>query len=77
MQLESSSEKTIWTGFTDKTGSFEIRDLAPGLFHLEIDGWGNRNVRLLAQRYFGSGQTVFWQLTLYGKACVYLSGSMN
>lgn len=76
VQLYASVGVAAWVGFTDKNGEFATVKLPPGVYRLEIDGWGSTKVRLdpnLAKKFHGQVPT--WSLLLMDNGCV--DTSMN
>ena len=71
VRLYFSSGTTAWSGRTDKNGRFAINNMLPGVYRLEVSGWGSTAVQLKPEFNKGSfGQTPAWDLMLIDNACI-------
>ena len=78
VRLYFSSGTTAWRGRTDKNGRFAIDKTLPGVYRLEVNGWGSTSVQLkpeLNKRPFG--QIPGWDLLLIDNACVATTEILN
>jgi hypothetical protein len=71
VHLYASVGVAAWVGFTDENGEFDTGKLPPGVYRLEIDGWGSTSVEVdpRPDREFG-GQIPIWWLVFMDNACV-------
>jgi hypothetical protein len=74
VRLYASVGVAAWVGFTDKNGEFATGKLPPGVYRLEIDGWGSTSVQLDPKFL---PQKTFWVLTLTDNGCVGVGGDTN
>ena len=71
VRLYFSSGTTAGNGRTDENGRFTIKKVLPGVYRLEISGWGITAVQLKPELNKGPfGQTPVWNLLLFDNACV-------
>jgi hypothetical protein len=71
VRLYVSSGTTAWNGRTDKNGRFAIDKMLPGVYRLEVSGWGSTTVQLKPELNKGPfGQIPAWDLMLIDNACV-------
>ena len=71
VRLYFSSCTSAWNGRTDKNGRFAINKMLPGVYRLEVSGWGSTTVQLKPELDKGPfGQTPAWDLMLIDNACV-------
>lgn len=78
VRLYFSSGITAWSGRTDKNGRFSIKKKLPGVYRLEISGWGSTTVQLRPELNKGPfGQTPAWDLMLIDNACVATTEILN
>lgn len=78
VRLYPSVGVAAWVGFTDENGEFATGKLPPGVYRLEIDGWGSTSVQVdhgLDKRF--GGQVPSWNLVLLDDACVATAMDMN
>jgi hypothetical protein len=68
-----SSGKILWAGPTDDNGSFHIKDLRPGTYHLTVKGWGSATVRISPDltHSFGNGRKLDYGLFLRDNECIW------
>jgi Carboxypeptidase regulatory-like domain len=80
VRLYSLSGKAVWTGTTDKNGTFATGKMQPGEYRLEVGGWGSVEVQLNPEAdkdpSFGGG-TPAWSRFLFDNAGVSALASMN
>ena len=71
--------KTSWVGSTDDIGSFQIRGLRPGTYHLTVKGWGSATIRIspALTHSFGNGQMLNYSLLLRDDGCIWTITVMN
>jgi hypothetical protein len=78
VRLYFSSGTAAWSGRTDKNGSFAINKMLPGVYRLEVSGWGTTLVQLKPELNKGPfGQTPAWNLMLIDNACVAVTEILN
>ena len=78
VRLYFSSGTTAWNGRTDKNGRFAINKMLPGVYRLEVSGWGSTAVQLKPELNKGPfGQTPAWDLMLIDNACVATTEILN
>jgi hypothetical protein len=78
VRLYFSSGTTAWSGRTDENGRFAINKMLPGVYRLEVAGWGSTTVQLKPELNKGPfGQTPVWDLMLIGNACVAATEILN
>jgi Carboxypeptidase regulatory-like domain len=78
VRLYSSSGTAAWNGTTDKNGRFTISKMQPGVYRLEVSGWGSTAVQLKPELNRGPfGQTPAWDLMLTDNACVATTEILN
>ena len=78
VRLYSSSGTTAWNGRTDKNGRFAINKVLPGVYRLEVSGWGSTTVQLKPELNKGPfGQIPAWDLMLIDNACVATGEILN
>ena len=75
----SYNSKVTWVGSTDDGGSFHVKGLRPGTYHLAVRGWGTTTIRInpALPKCFGSGQTVYYSVLLVDNGCIWTIKVMN
>jgi hypothetical protein len=69
--LYFSNGRTAWVGKTDKDGRFNIRQLRPDTYRLNVQGWGSTTIRVSPDlNKLSSGQTVFYSVDLLDGECI-------
>ena len=77
---DSAGIPVLLLAFTDNDGRFATGKLSPGIYRLEVDGWGSTSVELdpKLDKEFGFGSQVpFWWIGLYDNGCVSAGMSMD
>jgi hypothetical protein len=78
VRLYFSSGNTVWKWRTDKNGRFAINKVLPGVYRLEVSGWGSTTVQLNPELNKGPfGQRPVWDLLLIDNACVSAGEILN
>ena len=72
-----SGQKLVWNGATGRDGIFTIRNLAPGLYKLQVEFWGTTMVRLNPKLSYIGPQTVSYHLVLMDNGCVDAGATTN
>jgi hypothetical protein len=74
-----SNGKTTWVGSTNDVGSFQIKGLRPGTYHLTVRGWGSATIRISPDltKSFGNGQTLLYSVLLVDNECIVTITHMN
>jgi hypothetical protein len=71
-------DKIIWTGTTDKNGTFTINHLQHGRYRLSVAGWGSAAVELNPKfDELSNHQRPFYSLLLFDHACVDVTEVVN
>lgn len=76
--LYFASGAPAWSGRTDKDGRFAINRLLPGVYRIEVSGWGSTAVQLRPELNIGPfGQTLAGDLMLIDNFCVAVTEILN